>query len=79
MKTNFIYLLLGVFITISLGFGANASGILSIKPAQPKQTITYFAYNGDQISAFINKNGKSFTVDKLVGDRNGFIVVMVRY
>jgi len=79
MKTNILYLILGIFITTSLAFTANSTGLITLKPAMPIQTISHFSHDGENINRFIKTNSKKYTVHKMESSENGYIVVMVRY
>lgn len=48
MKTNILYFLLGILITISVAAGVNNGGLITIKPSTPKSTVVFGGFDNEK-------------------------------
>ncbi|HSE99755.1 MAG TPA: hypothetical protein VLA48_02575 [Nitrososphaeraceae archaeon] len=72
--------LLGGLVFIS--FAAATTNIMTVKPATPKSTVSFWGYRGDPspITAKINKySSQGYIVKGMVGSDWTYIVVMEKY
>ena len=82
MKNSILLFLLGIFVTISIAATIPNTGLLTIKPATPKVTISFYGYRAspELVVDKINKYSKyGYIVKEMVGSDYSYIIVMEKY
>ena len=77
MKNNILLFLLGIFVTISIAATIPNTGLLTIKPARPSNTIVLYGRDSMNWKNYVNYGYQIKTAS--VGDSGGYIIVMEKY
>jgi hypothetical protein len=71
MKNNILIFLLGIFVTISIAATVPNTGLLTVKPAKPLNTV--LITSDDNFNSYI----KAGYIVKTISATNGFYVIIL--